>query len=55
MIRIHGDRLSLLAALTSHWAEQQLSLPARPASSPSPLWRSSRGTGRKGRTSTSQR
>ena len=35
MIRIHGDRLSLLTALTSHWAEQQLSLPAQPTSSPS--------------------
>jgi|GEM_PF-2420824 len=27
MLRIHGDRISLLAALTAHWAEQQLQLP----------------------------
>ena len=51
MIRIHGDRLSLLAALTSHWAEQQLSLPAQPTSSPSPLRRTSRGGGWKGSSS----
>ncbi|MCP9815074.1 hypothetical protein KBY76_00130 [Synechococcus sp. GreenBA-s] len=33
MVRIHGDRLSLLAALTAHWAEQQLQIPKplRPA------------------------
>jgi hypothetical protein len=28
MLRIHGDRLSLLAALAAHWADQQLNLPA---------------------------
>ena len=27
MLRIHGDRNSLLAALTAHWADQQLQLP----------------------------
>lgn len=27
MLRIHGDRNSLLAALTAHWAEQQLQIP----------------------------
>ncbi len=27
MLRIHGDRTSLLAALTAHWAEQQLQIP----------------------------
>jgi hypothetical protein len=27
MLRIHGDRNSLLAALTGHWADQQLQLP----------------------------
>ena len=33
MLRIHGDRISLLAALTAHWADQQLQLPQalRPA------------------------
>ena len=32
MLRIHGDRRSLLAALTAHWAEQQLQIhqPLRP-------------------------
>jgi hypothetical protein len=28
MLRIHGDRLSLLAALAAHWADQQVQLPA---------------------------
>lgn len=28
MLRIYGDRASLLAALTAHWADQQLQLPA---------------------------
>ena len=28
MLRIHGDRASLLAALTAHWADQQLQIPA---------------------------
>ena len=27
MLRIHGDRASLLAALTAHWANQQLQIP----------------------------
>jgi len=27
MLRIHGDRNSLLAALTAHWAVQQLQIP----------------------------
>jgi hypothetical protein len=27
MLRIHGDRSSLLAALTAHWAEQQRQIP----------------------------
>ena len=27
MLRIHGDRSSLLAALAAHWAEQQLQIP----------------------------
>jgi hypothetical protein len=27
MLRIHGDRSSLLAALTAHWADQQLQIP----------------------------
>lgn len=33
MLRLRGDRASLLAALLSHWCEQQLALPidgARP-------------------------
>jgi hypothetical protein len=36
MLRIHGDRDSLLAALTAHWADQQLQIPPalRPAVSP---------------------
>jgi hypothetical protein len=28
MLRIHGDRDSLLAALAAHWADQQLQIPA---------------------------
>ena len=27
MLRIHGDRISLLAALTAQWADQQLQIP----------------------------
>lgn len=27
MLRIHGNRDSLLAALAAHWADQQLQLP----------------------------
>ncbi len=26
MLRLHGDRSTLLAALTAHWADQQLGL-----------------------------
>ena len=50
MLRIHGDRDSLLAALTAHWADQQLQItqPLRPAVAlsrcplppPSSTWRS---------------
>ena len=38
MLRIHGDRISLLAALTAHWADQQLQLPQalRPGVGPIP-------------------
>jgi hypothetical protein len=28
MLRLRGDRSSLLAALLAHWSEQQLALPA---------------------------
>ncbi len=27
MLRIHGDRNSLLAALAAHWLDQQLQIP----------------------------
>ena len=27
MLRIHGDRNSLLVALAAHWADQQLQIP----------------------------
>jgi hypothetical protein len=30
MIRMRGDRVSLLAALLAHWSEEQLALPAEP-------------------------
>ncbi|CAK6697740.1 hypothetical protein BBFGKLBO_02314 [Synechococcus sp. CBW1107] len=30
MLRLHGDRATLLAALTAHWADQQLGLAAVP-------------------------
>ena len=38
MLRIHGDRISLLAALTAHWADQQLQIPPslRPVVQPIP-------------------
>ena len=38
MLRIHGDRDSLLAALTAHWADQQLQIPQtlRPVVGPIP-------------------
>jgi hypothetical protein len=29
MLRIHGDRTSLLAALAAYWAESQLAIPAK--------------------------
>jgi len=40
MLRIHGDRNSLLAALTAHWAEQQLQIPQplRPVVAPVNRW-----------------
>ncbi|MFM7239259.1 MAG: hypothetical protein ACKOZN_06640 [Cyanobium sp.] len=31
MIRLRGDRTSLLAALLAHWSERQLALPPVPA------------------------
>ncbi len=36
MLRIHGDRVSLLAALAAHWADQQLQIPTalKPAVQP---------------------
>jgi hypothetical protein len=39
MFRLHGDRNRLLAALTAHWADQQLQLPQalRPVVGPIPL------------------
>jgi hypothetical protein len=33
MIRLRGDRSSLLAALLAHWSEQQLAIPAACGSS----------------------
>ena len=40
VLRIHGDRNSLLAALTAHWAEQQLQIPQplRPVVAPINRW-----------------
>ena len=40
MLRIHGDRNSLLAALTAHWADQQLQVPQalRPVVRPNTRW-----------------
>lgn len=39
MLRIHGNRDSLLAALAAHWADQQLQIPPtlRPVDRPSQL------------------
>lgn len=34
MLRIRGDRSSLLAALAAHWADQQLQLPLLGAGAP---------------------
>jgi hypothetical protein len=34
MIRLRGDRASLLAALLAHWCEQQLALPLTRAKRP---------------------
>lgn len=42
MLRIHGDRASLLAALTAYWADQQLQIPQPLRPMPQPLQRSSR-------------
>lgn len=42
MLRIRGNRTSLLAALAAHWADQQLDLPKvslRPGLTPAPLQR----------------
>ncbi len=43
MLRIRGDRTSLLAALAAHWADQQLDLPTAglrpPGLTPAPLRR----------------
>jgi len=40
MLRINGDGNSLLAALTAHWAEQQLQIPQplRPVVAPINRW-----------------
>jgi hypothetical protein len=42
MLRIHGDRNSLLAALTAHWADQQLQIPQALRPVVGPITRSSR-------------
>ncbi|MFM7674430.1 MAG: hypothetical protein ACKO5F_02325 [Synechococcus sp.] len=42
MLRIHGDRHSLLAALTAHWAEQQLQIPEPQRPLVGPITRTSR-------------
>ena len=42
MLRIHGDRNSLLAALTAHWADQQLQIPQVLRPVVGPITRSSR-------------
>jgi hypothetical protein len=42
MLRIHGDRASLLAALTAQWADQQLQIPQPLRPVPQPLRRSQR-------------
>jgi hypothetical protein len=42
MLRIHGDHYTLLAALTAHWAEQQLQIPEPLRPVVRPLPRSSR-------------
>ncbi len=41
MFRIHGDRNSLLAALTAHWADQQLQIPQALRPVVGPITRSS--------------
>ena len=43
MLRIHGDRSSLLAALAAHWAEQQLQIPPRLRPVVRPIHRQPRG------------
>ncbi|MFQ6539174.1 MULTISPECIES: hypothetical protein [Aphanothece] len=40
MLRLQGNRLSLLAALTAHWADQQLQLPQPWRPSPREIRRS---------------
>ena len=42
MLRIHGDRNSLLAALTAHWADQQLQILQELRPFVGPITRSSR-------------
>ena len=43
MLRIHGNRDSLLAALTAHWAEQQLQIPTSLRPVVRPIRRQPRG------------
>ena len=45
MLRIHGDRTSLLDALTAHWADQQLQIPQALRPVVGPITRSSRPKG----------
>jgi hypothetical protein len=42
MLRFHGTRDSLLAALAAHWADQQLQIPATLKPAVRPIRRSSR-------------
>ena len=39
MLRIYGDRASLLAALAAHWADQQLQIPTAPKPEVQPIRR----------------
>lgn len=36
ILRLRGDRQSLLAALACHWVDQQLGIPAREDTTPAP-------------------